>query len=533
MDIEAYPVYIALMLFDGELAVSINFNQKIRNTRFYSYGNVTEASPLSDPNTVAKQSNFESDRGRILNSAAIRRLQQKTQVFPLERNAAVRSRLTHSLEVQQVGRFITQLIFKKLGKENKLEHYNLTDLERQFESIVEMSCLMHDVGNPPFGHFGEQAINDWFSRNLTSLTLGEDDKPRIDLPPAVRQDLSNFEGNAQAIRLVHTLLALNLTYSQVSGIFKYTRRADIPSPKHQSDEQKAELEDYNYLMKKVGYYMSEYRYVESLKTVLSMDSHCRSPFSYIMEAADDISYGIADIEDAVEKGILTVEQLSTALDKEFQEVAAGYNLDDKSAMKNIVAVAEASAQKAENCADSQFFISLRVEINKRLPQHACQQFIDNIEQVFNGSFNRALIEDQSENHAIVKTLKNVAMNYAFCDPDVEKSELQGYTIITGLLEAYKPLLLLDSATFANIKTAPLYERRLYKKLPNKHLKAYDIAIKTLQDEKGTKPDIAFLPYDFDDDIWEFYFRVRLIQDYISGMTDQFAYDEYRALRVID
>ncbi|PSW02570.1 dGTPase [Photobacterium lipolyticum] len=510
--------------------MAINFNQKVRGTRVYHNGKATRPRQLEEPDKVAHQGSFESDRGRILNSAAIRRLQQKTQVFPLERNAAVRSRLTHSLEVQQVGRYITQLIFNTLPKET-LEQYKLAGLERQIESIVEMSCLMHDVGNPPFGHFGEQAINDWFSRHIVSLTTNEEGQPRIDLPAPIHRDLTNFEGNAQAIRLVHTLLGLNLTYSQVSGVFKYTRRGDQASPKKQPDN--AQLKDYNYLMKKVGYYLSEHRYVESLKSVLSMGSHCRSPFSYIMEAADDISYGIADIEDAVEKGILTIEQLKIALDKEFQLLAKQYGLAEQKTMQEIINIAYDSALRADNCADSHFFVTLRVEINKRLPQHACKQFIENIEKVFHGTFNRALIEDESVNHALVKTLKNVAMNYAFCDPEVERSELQGYRIITGLLEAYKPLLLLDKKTFTNIQDAPLYERRLYKKLPNKHLKAYEIAMKTLDEEKDKNLEIPYLPYTFNDEVWEFYFRVRLIQDYISGMTDQYAYDEYRALNVLE
>lgn len=509
--------------------MTINFNQKVRGTRVFHNGTYVKPRPLQEPDKVAAQENFESDRGRILNSAAIRRLQQKTQVFPLERNAAVRSRLTHSLEVQQVGRYITQLIFKELPKED-LQEYKLAGLERQFESIVEMSCLMHDVGNPPFGHFGEQAINDWFSRNLVSLIKDNNGEPRIDLPIPIQQDIVNFEGNAQAIRLVHTLLGLNLTYSQVSGIFKYTRRGDQLPPK---DNHEPQMKNCDYLMKKVGYYLSEHRYIESLKSVLSMESSCRSPFSYIMEAADDISYGIADIEDAVEKGILTIEQLKTALDDEFQLLVKKYKLTNKYEMQGIVNAAYESASKAENCADSQFFITLRVEINKRLPQHACKQFIDNIEEVFHGNFNRALIEDGSENHALVKALKNVAKNYAFCDSEVEKSELQGYRIITGLLEIYKPLLKLDRETFTNIEKAPLYERRLYKKLPNKHLRAYEIAIKTLEDEQHQKADISYLPYDFDHEIWEFYFRIRLIQDYISGMTDQYALDEYRALKVLD
>ncbi|MBD1577378.1 dGTPase [Vibrio sp. S11_S32] len=500
--------------------MTINFNQKVRNTRVYSKGS----------SGVAPQTSFESDRGRIINSAAIRRLQQKTQVFPLERNAAVRSRLTHSLEVQQVGRFITQLIFKHLSNDD-LKKYQLVELDRQIESIVEMSCLMHDVGNPPFGHFGEQAINDWFTRNMASLTADENGDTRVELPAPIRQDLINFEGNAQAIRLVHSLLGLNLTYSQVSGIFKYTRRGDQISPKKQPENKS--LQNYHYLMKKVGYYLSEHRYVESMKSVLSMADHCRSPFSYIMEAADDISYGIADIEDAVEKGILSLEQLKDALNSEFRLLAQRYNLPDPSVMQTIIDKAYTSANKNQHSLDSYFFVALRVEINTHLPKHACDQFIHNIEAVFHGSFNRALIEDQSFQHALVETLKNVSLKYAFCDPEVEKSELQGYRILTGLLEAYKPLLLLDKETFTNIDDAPLYERRLYKKLPNKHLRAYKIAMQTLEQEKGKSVEIAYLPYDFSDEVWEFYFRVRLIQDYISGMTDQYAYDEFRALNVLD
>nr|MBF4275116.1 HD domain-containing protein [Vibrio anguillarum] len=129
--------------------MTINFNEKVRGTRVYHNGTATKPRSLTEPDKIAAQGNFESDRGRILNSAAIRRLQQKTQVFPLERNAAVRSRLTHTLEVQQVGRYITQLIFKELSEKSK-QDYKLIGLERQFESIVEMSCLIHDVGNPPF-----------------------------------------------------------------------------------------------------------------------------------------------------------------------------------------------------------------------------------------------------------------------------------------------------------------------------------------------------------------------------------------------
>ena len=180
---------------------------------------------------------FESDRGRIINSPAIRRLQQKTQVFPLERNAAVRTRLTHSLEVQQVGRYIAKEVLSRLKEQGLLEAYGLAELTGPFESIVEMSCLMHDIGNPPFGHFGEAAINDWFSQRLfpadaenlpvsqdrctvQTLRLQEGEEALNALRGNVRRDLCHFEGNAQGIRLVHTLLRMNLTWAQVGGILK-------------------------------------------------------------------------------------------------------------------------------------------------------------------------------------------------------------------------------------------------------------------------------------------------------------------------
>jgi predicted deoxyguanosinetriphosphate triphosphohydrolase len=166
----------------------------------------------------------------------------KTQVFPLERNAAVRTRLTHSLEVQQVGRYIAKEVLSRLKEQKLLEEYGLEELTGPFESVVEMACLMHDIGNPPFGHFGEAAINDWFRQRLApgdalgqpltddrcevqALRLHEGETSLNALRRKVRQDLCSFEGNAQGIRLVHTLMRMNLTWAQVGCILKYTRPA--------------------------------------------------------------------------------------------------------------------------------------------------------------------------------------------------------------------------------------------------------------------------------------------------------------------
>jgi len=500
--------------------MTINFRQKIRPHRSYN------AKKFSAEN--CDLSIFESDRGRIINSAAIRRLQQKTQVFPLERNAAVRSRLTHSMEVQQVGRFISQQIFKKLGKDKRQE-YGLEDLERQFESIVEMSCLMHDVGNPSFGHFGEEAIKQWFQDHTEELFKRDDIKDlHTELSP-LKQDISHFEGNAQALRIVHSLLTLNLTYTQMSGIIKYTRRADHPRPKASDSK--------SYLKKKVGFYLSEVPIIKDINKTLEIQDGCRSPFAYVMEAADDISYCIADIEDAVEKGILKFDELLEKLKEEFQICAenAKYSFkeDEKGLMKTLIEKHLWRYKKTK--IEGDFFVPFRVAINTLSVNHASQQFVDNIEVIFKGSYNHALVEDHSCSHAILETLKSVAFKYVFCAKEVQKQELQGYRIINGLLDIYKPLLTLDKTTFTNIlnkeKGTPIYQTRLFNKLSSKHLAAYQQAIKNLTDFKthfkGSKLE------SISDNAWELYFRCRLIQDYISGMTDQFAYDEYRALHVID
>jgi dGTPase len=481
----------------------IDFSKKLTQHRLFNTKNRDSIKSI--------RFDFESDRGRIINSAAVRRLQQKTQVFPLERNAAVRSRLTHSLEVQQVGRFIVQSIFKSLDTD-KQSQYNLIEFERHLESVVEMACLMHDIGNPPFGHFGEQAINDWFNLNL-SASYPQTPEIEFFLNDELQRDICNFEGNAQAIRLIHSLLQLNLTYSQVACVLKYTRCGTDVKP-----EKNHKL---SYLQKKVGFYYSEKEYVETLCETLSMEVGHRHPASYIMEAADDISYCIADLEDAVEKGILDIEKLQKSLCEEYQLLLNEFGLEPKkNVMQYATTKAYDAAQEDDISKDSQFFISLRVGVLHPLVNHAVERFIDNIEPIFHGSFNQALLEDRSAAHALSEAFKKVALKYAFCNKEVEARELQGYKIISGLLDCYQPLLKLTRSQFTQVyqqeKDAPLLAKRLVKKLPGKHLRAY------LHGIQG-----------HDSDELEFYYRCRLLQDYISGMTDQYAYDEYRALMVVD
>ncbi|WP_315709751.1 dGTPase [Brenneria uluponensis] len=495
----------------------IDFSQKINFQRPFSKPVVAE-----DDYAIIRQ--FESDRGRIINSAAIRRLQQKTQVFPLERNAAVRSRLTHSMEVQQVGRYIAKEIVERMRRGNLLELTGLAALQTPFESIVEMACLMHDIGNPPFGHFGEAAINAWFGKRLDVAYLGADN-PRDDqcsvhglllqhddydqLRSHIRQDLSNFEGNAQAIRLVHTLLRLNLTYGQVGGILKYTRPAywlgEIPT-------------EYDYLMKKPGYYLAEEPFIVEMRRELSLGEYHRFPMTYIMEAADDISYCVADLEDAIEKNILTVEQLYTYLRESWGESRPGDLFS--------VTVERAYKERKRRIND-QFFMYLRVYTVGKMVPHAAMRFIDNISDVFIGKFNHALLEDEGPNARLLKMFKDVARKFVFNNHEVEQLELQGYRVIRGLLDIYSPLLDLSYRDFCQLAKENRHscfpiETRLYHKLSRKHCLAYLDALKGLQRLPAKEREMR-----------EYYYRARLIQDYISGMTDLYAYDEYRRLMAAD
>ncbi len=496
--------------------MDINFKQRISVSRPYPSGK-----PPQGEEQISRH--FESDRGRIIHSAAIRRLQQKTQVFPLERNAAVRSRLTHSLEVQQTGRYIVREVLQRLKKQpGGLQAYGLEDFERSSESLVEMACLLHDVGNPPFGHFGEAAINDWFKAHLTEILAAmlpaeETLSPQAnDLQQIIRQDLSHFEGNAQAIRLVHTILQLNLSYSQVACVLKYT------APAWWQGEKPAE---YSALMKKPGFYLSEKSYVADLRAATGMEEFHRFPLTYIMEAADDISYCIADLDDAVEKAIFDVDSLYRYLEQAWGDVRP----DDLFSRTIGDAWLAAGSGKRRSQSD-QFFMSLRVNVQRVLVSLAVRRFIGNLPAIFHGSFNQALLEDGGEEARLLETFKQVARKYVFRHSEVEQLELQGYRVIQGLLDAYKSMMLLNANDFTQLmetdelKGHPI-ETRLFHRLSAKHRKAYQNHMRPLTEMKQTACD--------EWQLWEGYYRLRLVQDYISGMTDLYAWEEYRRLMAVD
>ncbi len=459
---------------------------------------------------------MESDRGRSINSAAVRRLQQKTQVFPLETNAAVRSRLTHSLEVQQVGRYIAKTILTKLQEKDLLERYGLEDKKEGFVSVVEIACLLHDIGNPPFGHFGEEAINLWGKEVVSKLFeanyIKEKDYDKI------VTDLKHFEGNAQGLRVLHNLQSLNLTYSQLACLLKYTRSAYQEKP--------PEGHPFAYRKKKPGFYFSEEHLVKDIFSELSIKDGCRFPLTYIMEAADDISYCIADLDDAIDKGILSIDELHNHI----KETWSCFRVENPTVIDGnyLPEIADHAYKKynAEKYNKNHLYIlTLRTKLVNDLSNYSASRFIDNHEIIFNGELDESLLDGNDKFHFATETLRLVAVNNVFNDREVENLELKGYSIISGLLKIYTPLININYDDFKiltsknRLKTHPI-ETRLYHNLSDKLKGTYFKSTEEIISKHGSSSTGKMM---------ELYYRTRMIIDYVSGMTDQFSLEEFRNL----
>ncbi|WP_321471289.1 dGTPase [Halarcobacter sp.] len=476
----------------------IDYTKKITNHReFYAIDDINIS--------------IESDRGRILSAPALRRLQKKTQIFPLELNAAVRSRLTHSLEVSQTARFIAKTILKKSEGGVGLEK-----LQDAFVSIAEMTSLLHDIGNPPFGHFAEVAINNWMSKRGVKIfeNLVDVSHENKDFKDMLLKDLCSFDGNAQAIRVVTKLQRLNLSYSQIASVIKYTRGAYESKP--------SKTEPFPYLKKKPGFYYSEKEIVEKIKENLDLKDGCRFPITYIMEAADDISYLNADMEDAVDKGILKFDDIYRLIKDECEKMKETYLLELVEKFYN------KAKEKEEEPYQFNLFLTLtRANLTHALVEHVSNIYLENHEDIFNGNFNSALLEydKDSKYTKAVEVLQNISIKYIYNYKDIQTLELKGQKILSSLFENYTPLLELSSEDFEELvkgeRISCFLSQRLIRRLSAKHIVAYKDAIGKLNKEDSEKYEIQ-----------EWYYRARLLIDYISGMTDDFALNEYKTLEAL-
>lgn len=449
----------------------------------------------------------ESDRGRIISAPALRRLQKKTQVFPLELNAAVRSRLTHSLEVSQTARYIAKTILSKL---------DLKELETAFISTAEMTSLLHDIGNPPFGHFAEMAINTWSEKNLEKiLDKNIHIKKEKSLKEKLLNDLKNFDGNAQAIRVITKLQRLNLSYSQIASVIKYTRCAYEKKPT--KDEKKS------YLKKKPGFYYSEENLVKKIQFDLNIEEGNRFPITYIMEAADDISYLNADIEDAVDKGILNLELIYKLIQDECEKENEEYLL------KLVNSYYHKVKENEEEPYQFNLFLTLvRAKMTSDLVNYVSETYIKNHQKIFDGSFNNALLEanQNSKYTKAINILQRISIKHIYNNKDIQTLELKGHKILTSLLDIYSVLLEQSANDFEDLidgKRVSCYlSQRLLRRMSSKHIVAYKNELKNL-DKKNHEFYI----------LHEWYYRVRLLLDYISGMTDDYALNEYKTLNALD
>jgi len=495
----------------------MNNHSKVDYGRYLSSARL-RASTQSD-RTILTES--ESDRGRVLFSPAFRRLQQKAQVFSMEPNAAVRSRLTHSLEVSQIGRYIADEIGQELRKEERIDELQ----QGALVNFVETACLIHDIGNPPFGHFGEAAIQHWFSKQGYSVllaALGITEKESESHPIFSKNQLEKaladfweFDGNPQGFRIVTRLqwntdpFGLNLTKTTLASFLKYLRSPD--------------QEEGRPFTKKPGFFLSEQSLVHDVWRHFGYDPTLpkRFPLNYIMEAADDIAYCISDLEDSFEKKIIQ-ERLT------FPEIKAAYEklgFSQESPMHENIISALTNIETGKREDKSEYtYTDFRTTLNRAIVKYAARQYLDQTEKIAAGELKTLLPENEPPG-AILKVLSDYCRKHVYSHESVQRVELAGYTAITGLLDHFGCLLRLPAGAFRaaldgkrvgpNDETL-LIEPKILSLFPLKQIRVYRDHL-----NQPTLPIPA--------ELWEWNVRSHLIVDFISGMTDDFAMTTYRTL----
>lgn len=453
-----------------------------------------------------------SDRGRIVFSSAFRRLQQKAQVFPLDSNAAVRTRLTHSLEVAHTGRYLAQEILYRIRESVGEAYANswLSAHEQVFTDIVEAACLIHDIGNPPFGHFGEAAIRDWFSDKGRVLFCEFARKNRIKESAIDRYfaneylDFLAFDGNPQGLRLVTKLqgddgaTGLNLTFPLLMAYLKYNC---VPTD--------SKLVNPSGRAKKPGYFSTEQEIIRQAAKALSMDPEARHPLSYVMEAADDISYCMSDIEDGIEKNVVSEQQL-------FENVSAAWAHLAKENPHIDADFASDLVSKATQVKVISPFIVFKTSIINLAVKHAAEVYCDGHDDIIAGR-HAGLIRNGSEIVMLLELIKDFVRRTVFRSADAESVELAGYSTIKGLLNHFCDLLLLPQESFQDLIKGHRvddedYALRLINRLSEKSRAAYN---HSTQDTLNLEQ--------------EWHLRAHLLVDHISGMTDHFAVRTFQLL----
>ncbi len=427
------------------------------------------------------RSGYERDYDRIVFSSAFRRLQNKTQVFPLPEHVFVHNRLTHSLETVSVGRSLGQIVGERLAEMPEInQNEQAHDFYRnQLKNVISAACLAHDLGNPAFGHSGEEAISKFFKDHQSSF----EDR----FTQAQWQDLIRFEGNANALRVLtrkfHGRLegGFRLTYPTLASILKYpceSTATDKKQGKHRS---------------KYGFFQSDKEafldIVTRLHLKLDQDkplSYHRHPFVYLVEAADDICYSIVDYEDAHRLGILSFEEVREDLLRLIE--AGGEKLSKLNAVLEGL-----DRDKNESVA------YLRAKAINYMVIACAEVFIKHHDSILKGEFKGSLISKVNDAQEALAVIGEKSVSRIYNHESVLKIELAGFKIMSGLIED-----LVEAALSSGARQQ------------NRHKKLLALI------------PVQFMISDQDND----YEKIMSILDFASGMTDNYALELYRNLRGI-
>jgi dGTPase len=340
--------------------------------------------------TEPSRSSFEQDYDRIIFSHPFRRLQDKTQVHPLPEHDFVHTRLTHSLEVSSVGRSLG----KKVGEVIVQRHPELSNHFSSFDfgAVVAAGALTHDLGNPPFGHAGEEAISDFFRHHEFGKSF------QSEVSEAEWADLVNFEGNAQGFRiLTKDQFGLRLTFATLGAFTKYPCPALFPARDKSRKSQK-----------KYGFFQSEATKFKEVAEALGIpktgDYWQRHPLAFLVEAADDICYSIIDLEDGCRLGLVSVEETVDLLANILGDKLNRSKLNSISGLNEQLGV-------------------LRAMVINELTEDCCRVFLDNESGILNGSFDKALTNE-------------VSVNKIYRARPVMEIEAAGFEALPGLMDEF-------------------------------------------------------------------------------------------------
>ncbi len=382
-------------------------------------------------------------------------------------------------------------------------------------SVLECAGLLHDIGNPPFGHFGEEAIRDWFRKNLQAIDY-RDGKLSDALTKQQIQDFCNFEGNTQALRVVsklHFIIdehGMNLTKALLATIMKYpVSSLEISYDRNDRNRDIAH--------KKMGYFAADAEVFESVQEGCGTNGR-RHPLAFALEAADDIAYTTADIEDAVKKGLLDVNTLiyevRSAIDRAKDERAPRQQIETS---EKLLGKLEYYLQKAiENGYEEPQLYAVQnwvIRVQGILLTNAVDSFADNYDLIMSGDFKKELLADMS-GWLIMKVLGSAALRYAFLSEPILKLEVAADAIFDFLLDK-----LVNALKYYDTEEWEMHscavDSKMIGLISSSFMQVYRIYAKDASENE------------------KLYLRLLLATDYVSGMTDSYAKRLYRELRGIE